>query len=309
MTIRIGMGAGLGLVLDAPDYWRWVDLCEESGIDSIWHSDMLLGAMPEPLVLLSALAARTRRMRFGTNALVLSQRDPLVTAKQLASIAYLGGGRIVPVFGVGNAGDPFWAATGADPAQRGASGNEALRLIRLLLAGGDVSFAGAHFRYEGPGVQPRLTGPMPLWIGGHSAAAVRRTAALGDGWLGGLIGPDAAAAMKRRILAAAAAEGRAIDDDHYGTSVAFRFGRPDDPQVAAFRHQFAARARGNAPDDFDQAIAAGGADEIVACFQAFVAAGISKFVAFPIAVDADDLCVQTERLAREVLPRVEDRAG
>ena len=60
MSVRIGIGAGIGGLLSPPGYWRWIDYYEESGIDSGWHSDQLLGPILEPLALLAALASPGR---------------------------------------------------------------------------------------------------------------------------------------------------------------------------------------------------------------------------------------------------------
>ena len=86
MSIRVGIGAGMAQPISPEAYWRWVALCEESGIDSIWHSDQLLGQTLEPMAMLAALAGRTKRLRFGMSALVVAFRDPLVVAKQCATI-------------------------------------------------------------------------------------------------------------------------------------------------------------------------------------------------------------------------------
>ena len=111
MSLRIGIGSGLGAPMAADDYWRWVELCETCGVDSIWHSDQLLRPSLEPLTMLAALAAATKRLRFGMNAVVVTLRDPLLLAKQCATIDHLAPGRLLPVFGVGDAADPAWAAT------------------------------------------------------------------------------------------------------------------------------------------------------------------------------------------------------
>ena len=283
MSVRVGMGSGLGGLLSPRDYWRWIDTCEDEGIDSIWHSDQLLSATLEPMAMLAALAGRTERMRFGTNALVLPFREPLIVAKQLATIDFLSNGRVFPVFGVGNAADPYWQATGANAKDRGRQANEAIALIRALLQQDEVAFAGAHFQYHGPGVQPRPPAPIPLWTGGHSAAAVRRTAELGDGWLGGLIDADQAGETKRRIAAALAANGRTIDDDHYGVSLPLRIGSADDPAVVAARRRLAARVPETEREAVRDSFAIGTPEEVVAVLHGYVAQGIAKFVVLPIA--------------------------
>ncbi|MEJ7933324.1 LLM class flavin-dependent oxidoreductase [Sphingobium sp. AN558] len=304
MSIRIGISSGLTAPHSPDDYWRWVDLCEEAGIDSIWHSDQLVGPGVEPIAMLAALAARTKRLRFGTNALVVPYRDPLVVAKQFATIAFLAPGRLLPVFGVGGPFDPYWAATGQPPKTRGQRSNEAIILIRALLEQENVSFTGAHFRYEGAGVSPRPAKPLPLWIGGDSEAAIQRSAAMGDGWLGGFTTPATAADVVARIRAALLETGRSIDADHYGVTVPVRIGGAQDPAVTA-----QLRARLKIADDIPDAdlFATGSPEQVVALFRRFVEAGISKFVALPIAHDPADLLEQTRLVATEILPQVEQR--
>lgn len=307
MTVRVGMGAGLGTRLSPQDYWRFVDFCEEAGVDSIWHSDQLLGATLEPVTMLAALSARTNRMRFGTNALVIPFRDPLVVAKEFAAIDFLSGGRLLPVFGIGAASDPYWSATGASPKGRGVRANEAIELVRLLLERDEVEYRGAHYRYSGPGVFPRPAKPMPLWIGGNSQAALRRTAALGDGWLGSLIGPAAAGEARRGIEAALAEAGRSIDADHYGVTLFMRIGAADDPAVIATREQLFGAMKQLDRNFAEDCFATGGPEDIVRHIRAFVSEGMSKFVVLPMAAGIDDLMSQTRILVREVLPEVEDR--
>lgn len=305
MSIRIGLGNGLGPLLSPREYWDWIAYCEDAGVDSIWHSDQLLGASLEPVTMLAALAARTTRMRFGTNAVVVPFRDPIVMAKQFASIGYMSGGRLLPIFGVGAAGDPYWAATGAPPAARGQRADEAIMLVRQLLEEQDVHFDGVHFRYHGPGMHPRPARPMPLWTGGHSPAAIRRTARLGDGWLGGLMGPEAAGAARRAIEAALVATGRTIDSDHYGVTLPVRIGRPDDPAVIAARSRFAAQSTAQERDSAFEGLVTGSEDDIVDRIRLYVAAGMSKFVLLPIAGSADELMEQTRLIASRISSLVE----
>lgn len=305
MSVRIGVSSGLAGPLSASEYFDWVDLCEQSGIDSIWQSDQLVGATPEPLVMLAALAGRTKRMRFGTNALVLPFRDPVLVAKQLATIDFLSQGRVFPVFGIGRASGPFYAATSADPGARGRRGNEALSLIRLLLEQDEVDFTGQHFQYRGRAVSPRPPRPIPLWTGGHSDAAVRRTALLGDGWLGGLLDAGKAGETKRRIEAALAETGRIIEPDHYGVTLPLRIGAADDPAIVTARENLNARLPKEDRAEGAHAFALGSPEQVIATLRVHVAAGMAKFVVLPIASGIADLLEQTELLVRHVLPAIE----
>jgi probable F420-dependent oxidoreductase len=302
MSIRIGIGMGLSAPMRAEQYWRFVQMCEALAIDSIWHSDQLLRPSLEPITMLAALAIATSKLRFGMNAVVVSHRDPLVIAKECATIDYLAPGRLLPVFGIGDTADPVWKATGRSPQGRGQRANEAINLIRRLLSEETVTFHGEHFQYDNVSIAPRPERPIPIWIGGESEAAIQRTAALGDGWLGGLTAPKTAGDVVARIKVALTSTGRHIDEDHYGVVVPFRIGGVDDPQVASFRD--AIKARRKAATEAPM-IAAGDRAAVVDVFRQYIDAGIAKFVAIPLASDAQDMQVQVRRLAEEICPEVE----
>src|SRR5579859_2067791 len=150
MGRRISVGLGLmGVPFSGAEaYWRWVDLCEESGVDSIWQTDRLISSEPflESMTSLAALAGRTRKLKFGMNVLSLGQRDPVLVAKQCATIDMLSGGRLLPAFGVGSDRAPEWTALGLDPKTRGARTDESLEIIGRLWTGDTVDFEGAHYR-------------------------------------------------------------------------------------------------------------------------------------------------------------------
>ncbi len=305
MSIRIGIGTGLAPPQPIDAFWRWIDLCEDGGIDSVWASDQMIGPSAEPLAMLAAIAARTKRMRLGTNIVVIALRDPVLLAKQIAAIDFISKGRMLPSFGVGNVVDPIWAATGRDPALRGKQSDEAIALVRMLLEQDEVAFAGEFYRYCGPAMQPRPSGPLPYWIGGDSQAAVQRTARLGDGWIGGLNTPEGAGDIVRRIKAALLETGRHIDPDHYGVTLPLRIGHEDDPAVLAARKRFGARMKPEEAEARLASFAVGSVEHVIGVLRAFMAQGIEKFVALPIADGADDLLAQTRLLIEEILPAVE----
>lgn len=302
MSIKIGVGVGLGSPMPLEEYWRFVQLCETLGIDSIWHSDQLLRPSLEPMTMLAALATATKTLRFGMNAVVLAHRDPLIIAKECATIDYLAPGRLLPVFGVGDAADPVWKATNRNPQGRGQRANEAIALIRRLLSEDAVTFRGEYFQYENVSIAPRPVRHIPIWIGGDSEAAIQRTAALGDGWLGGLTAPKTAGEVVDRIKAALAHVGRHIDEDHYGVVIPFRVGASDDPEVLTFRRAIHARRKTTAEPPV---IAAGNPAEVVDIFRQYIDAGISKFVAIPLGSSPQDVQAQLQRLADQIRPKVE----
>ncbi len=303
MSVRIGLAAALTPETSPAAFFRWIDLCEESAVDSVWLSERLVSRQPtlEPMTAMAAIAGATRRLKFGMNVVLLPLRDPLVLAKECATIDYLSGGRLLPAFGVGAATAPEWRATGREPVGRGAVADEMLELMTHLWAGETVTRRGARFRYEAAAIAPLpAQQPLPLWIGGSSAAAIARTARLGSGWLAGVQTPAQVAPVVRRIRAATAEAGRVIDDDHYGAGFPFRFGAWEDAAV-----ERAATAYGRlATLDPRALFAVGGANEIAARAREYVACGVSKFVLRPLADSDSDAFAQTQRLIEEVLPVV-----
>ena len=109
MTKAIGtVAVGFGLMEfpfdDIGGFWRWVDLCEAGGADSIWQTDRIVSSQPilECMSVMAALAGRTRRLKFGMNVVSLALRDPVLVAKQCATIDVLSEGRLLPAFGIGS---------------------------------------------------------------------------------------------------------------------------------------------------------------------------------------------------------------
>ena len=302
LKVRIGMGTATFPFSSARAYWRWVDLLESSQVDSLWQTDRLAGSQPflESMSTMAALAGATERLKFGMNAVVVSLRDPLVLAKQCATIDYLSGGRLLPVFGVGNDYSPEWNATGRSPRQRGRLADEALEIMKRLWSEERVSFKGEFFQYEDASIAPRpVQKQLPLWIGGHSKAAIRRTARIGTGWLGGVQSPAQAGPVVAAIKEACAQIGRKIDEDHYGAGIPFHFGSWDDPEVAQFGR---ARARIRGAPDPRSYFAVGDAATILERVQEYLRVGVSKFVLIPIARGDDAMGDQTRRLVEEVIP-------
>jgi len=138
----------------------------------------------EPFVLMAAMGAVTERLRFTTFVVKLPIRHPVLVAKQLASVAALTGGRVG--FGVGSSPWPEdFAMTGVPWAGRGKRMDEMIEIIRGLLAGGYYEFHGRHFDVPSIKMCPVPDAPVPILIGGHSDAALRRAARIGDGWMHG----------------------------------------------------------------------------------------------------------------------------
>lgn len=167
-------------------------MAEDLGFDSVWIPDHIVvpGAVQErygsvyydAIAVLGYLAGITSRVRLGTTVLVLPYRHPIVLAKQIASIDQLSDGRLIFGVGVGWAEVEF-AVLKLPFAERGRRTDEALRLMQTLWTQDDPTFAGTYYAFSDILCQPQpVQKPLPLWIGGHSQAALRRTAEFATGW-------------------------------------------------------------------------------------------------------------------------------
>ncbi len=304
----MAVAAGVGLFefpfSAAAPFWRWVDLCEASGIDSIWQSDRLITDTPmlESMSTMAALAGATKRIKFGMNVISLGLRDPVLLAKQCATIDVLSEGRLLPAFGIGNIRSADWTATGTPTKGRGKRSDEALDIVTALWRGDKLSYAGDFFTLEGARILPLpVQRKFPLWIGGSSKAAIARTARIGTGWVGGRETPSEVTTVVAGIKEAARIAGRHIADDHYGASFAFRFGRPTDDAVG----QFVATAKARFPErDPMASLAVGTVEDIMMRLEEYVTAGATKFVLRPVAIGDDDVYAQTRALAEKLLPEI-----
>ena len=307
MSVRIGLGIATFPFASVKNFWRWIELCEENGIDSFWQTDRIVSPQPfmESMAMMAAVAGATKRLKFGMNVVVLPFRDPMLLAKECATIDFLSEGRLLAAFGVGADIAPEWRAMGISTKGRGRRTDEALQLLQRFWTEESVTHEGEFYHYTDAAVAPKPTqDPLPLWIGGSSKAAIRRTATLGTGWLAGLQTPQQVAPVVAAIKEQSAAAGRPLDDDHYGAGFAYRFGSWDDPIVE--RAASALRRRLQVEFDPSQYYAVGGSAEIIARAEDYKRAGVSKFVLSTLADNDDDLISQTQRLIDEVVPVVHD---
>ena len=162
----------------------------------------------EPFSLIPALGAVTTRLRFVTFVLKLPVRNPVLVAKQATSTAVLTGNRLV--LGVGTS--PWredYDVTGVPWARRGQRMDEELQIIRGLSAGGYFEFHGTVFDLAPVKISPVPSEPLPILIGGHGDAALRRAARAGDGWLHGGGDPADLPGLLARLAELRRAEGTA----------------------------------------------------------------------------------------------------
>jgi probable F420-dependent oxidoreductase len=161
---------------------------EAAGFDSLWASDHILvprqheayGNVTEALMTLAFLAGMTSRVKLGTSVLVLPMRNPIIAAKQFASLDCLADGRIIVGVGVGWC-EGEYEFLNADFKHRGKIMDEFVAIMRELWTAENPTHNGI-YSFSDAVFTPRPVRVPPVWIGGESNAAVRRAASLGDGW-------------------------------------------------------------------------------------------------------------------------------
>ena len=305
MSVAIGLGLMDFPFAGAGDYWRWVDLCEQGGVDSIWQTDRLVSRTPilECMSVMAALAGRTRRLRFGMNVVSLALRDPVLLAKQCATIDVLSEGRLLPAFGIGSPLGPEWEALNIDTKTRGRRTDESLEIIARLWREDSVDFEGRHHRLKGASISPKPVQPdLPIWIGGSSDAAIRRTAKYGTGWQGGGETLEDAIRVVAAIKQALPAAGRRIDEDHYGASFPYYYGAAGEPVVKKAMDAYAKRTGRDPTRQF----AVGDAETVLERVGQYVAGGVQKFILRPVG-SGEQVLAQTRQLIEQVLPQLQSR--
>lgn len=302
--------------------FQLTDLCETSDLfDSVWAGDSIM-AKPrlESITLLSALAARTRRVRLGPAALAsFPLREPILLALQWASLDVLSGGRTILAVAIGGSatsGGDFaheFETFGIDPRSRATRLEEGVQALRRLWSDGPADFEGRYVRFRGVDLQPKPVqrpGP-PIWLVSQPfqspnpaihERAFRRVATLAEGWMTTRISPDEFArglAMIRRFAAEAGRDPDAIDpcicynlniNDDAGAAFAEAKRFMDAYYMADYSREYLANWVGWGPPA-----------ECARLTQQFIDAGARTFVLrFP----GLDWPAQMRRFAEEVVPRL-----
>ena len=302
MKVRIGIALGqwpikdlqTDAILDLVDFFESID------VDSLWVSDRLVSSALtlEPITFLSFIAGRLHNMKLGTSTLVLPTRNPVVLAKELATLDLLSKGRLFPAIGLGGEESKDLQAVGVTKKERAGRADEMITLMRRLWTEENVTFAGRYFSVEDVTITPRpwqKKGP-PIWIGGRSEAALRRTGRLGDGWLVSSVSTSEVEAGIKSIRAYAAEAGRQVPEDHYGVLIPFYFA--DSADKAAELGARSIRPRVDQPTA--EFTAFGTPNQVRMKVQEYIAAGASKFVMRPCG-PFDGWREQVRILAREVI--------
>ncbi len=222
--MKIGVfGIGSGICADPAIARQVAQAAERAGLESVWTGEHVVlpdpqvepspappdFAMLHPSTALAYLAAVTQRIRLGTGIVLIAQRNPVVLAKEMASLDVLSGGRLILGIGAGYL-EPEFRALGVPFAERGARTDEFVAAMRVLWRDDEPVFDGRFVGFAGIQSRPRPVQPggPPIVVGGASDAAIDRAVRVGQGWYGFAMDVNTARQCIERLGAAQARWGR-----------------------------------------------------------------------------------------------------
>lgn len=298
------MAIEVGVTYSAQDI-DFLPRVEELGFDSVWTSEHILfyGPTLDATVTLGAFAAATKRIKLGTAIMLLPLRNPTVVAKAISTADIISGGRVQLGIGVGGEFPKEFEATGVPVTERGARTNEAIKVLKALWSGERVSFHGKWTNFDDALMHPKPVQPggPPVIVSGRSAAAMRRAARLGDGYMPYLFTPERYAAAKQSIEEEAERQGRDLSGFHW---TLYQFTSLSDDYDDAHARAVARLSR-QYNQDFsaiaDRYCALGPPERALERMRAFAQAGVQHFILTPI-TPPDATRDHLEWYARDLLP-------
>ncbi len=266
MKVRIGVAAAAGVADDAGEFLKLVDALDDLGYDSLWVPDVITRPTLDPVAALAVAAGRSERLKIGTH-LILPGRNPVLLAKQLASLDQLSAGRLLLLAVIGLKEPMELAAQGVEAKGRTRLLEESLAIMRTLWRGeahNGISLA----------VRP-VQDPLEVWLGGQVPSALRRCGQIGEGWMPGLCTPAEAKAARETIEAEAIAAGKHIDGEHFGMNLTWVDGQITD--------EVRAQVEGRRPDLRAEDVVSRGVAGLTETIESWLEIGFSKFVIRPAA--------------------------
>lgn len=272
----MGFGLGVRTTLNDSSFLSVIDEMERLRFDSVWLSDRIGGTAPDPLVAMSMAAARTTHLKFGMSVMVLPGRNPVVLAKELATLDRMSDGRLLPAFGLGVADPHEQQAFGVERPVRARIFDEALAVLRSCWTDESVTHHGEYFHYDSLRVEPKpLQRPPDVWLGGIAPSELGRVGRLADGWLPSFVTPDDARRGWEAVVKKAAEHGRTIDPEHFGVLIPYSLSAPAPALISGLALR--------RPDlDDARVLVPVGWDQLAASIERFIEVGASKFVVVPM---------------------------
>ncbi len=287
-----------------------VELVDRSGYESLWVGDHISFAVPilDPLLQLAQAAVASRRLMLGTSVYLLPLRHPAPVAKQVATLDHLTEGRLIFGVGVGGEFPREYEVCGVPRNERGPRLSEAIPLLRRFWSGQAVSRNG---RFYGPftdiPMQPpaRQSGGPPIWCGGRSDGALRRTGRLADGWLSYVITPEMYRAGLEKIDTATREAGRSVTRFGTGHLLFTRIDDSYDQALDAATETLSVRYAMDFRRPAQRYCALGRPDQVAERIREFYTAGV-RHVMLDLLGPYEQRNEQIARFAADAMPLLSD---
>jgi probable F420-dependent oxidoreductase len=280
---------------------------EELGFDSVWASDHVVvpnkyvGRFSEvfydPFILLTSIAANTKKIKIGTSVIILPYRNPLVVAKMVATMDMLSEGRVIFGVGVGWMREEF-EVLGIPFKERGRRTDEYIKICKELWEKDAPRFEGEFFTFSNIRFYPKpyQKPHPPIWIGGSGEKALRRAVELGEGWQPTWLSPDDIAAKINHMKSMARSSGRESKNFTFSVRNRLRIFNKDekrntDMEVGGERPIFSL---------------CGTAEDITNYIRGYKRIGVSHIVLDILAGNDDEMFNMMERFAKEIMPEFKD---
>ncbi len=305
---------------------RVATAAERLGYHSVWGNDHLTTqkyvkeAWPdppnyyEPLVALSFVASVTKRIGLGTSIIVMPMREPVVLAKQVATLDQFSGGRLLLGIGVGAYREEFEAINpGKKGANRGHMVEEGIQALRCLFTERHATFRGKHFHFEDVESYPKpLQNPLPIYVGGNTLDAAKRAGAWGQGWLPAVLPPDQLKERLGLLRRSAEEAGRDPSTIDVAPQFSVSIGRTHEEALSHFRdsgmyHHLVSLKKSTLKDvdlsRVEQYNLVGTAEEICDKVRLYADAGVTHFCALIFGTASiEDTVEQMQFFSEEVVP-------
>ena len=313
---------------DPANLLRIAQHAERLGYHSVWGNDHMTtqnyvrAEFPtpprfwEPLVTYAWLAAQTTTLRFGTGILVLPmRRDIVVTAKQIATLDHLSGGRLEIGVGVGAYREEFEALWPGSHAHRGDMVEEGVNALQTLFTQREASFDGTYYKFHNVEFFPKpLQARLPMYFGGNSPNHIRRVAQAADGWIPAAIPASHLRPLVDRLHEAASTAGRDPASIAVAPQFAVHLGKTREAAVARYKqtqmhkHLISlgkSTLKDQASIPMEDINLIGDADTVVERATRLKEAGVTHFLGLYFAAnDVQELLDQMQMFAEQVMPRI-----
>jgi probable F420-dependent oxidoreductase len=292
---------------DIPTILDNVRRIERLGFDAIWSGDHIMTRHPrlDTMTLLATYAAITERINIGTAVYLMPLRHPVTTAKQVSSLDLLSRGRFIFGVGVGGEIPQEFDAVNVPVQERGRRTDEGLEILMRVLCEEHVTYEGAYYQLRDVTLlpQPAQQPHPPLWIGGRSDAALRRTARFANGWLGYLVSGQRLRQAMQTLHELAPTYGRDPEDIQGGmllfTAIAKDYETAKQMAITHLSRRY------NQPFDHlvERYCALGTPEQCLEKIATFTEAGMTN-LAFSFTCPAEQMTDHIEQCAADILPHL-----